>query len=930
MKPGAHRQARGTVGVRQFAPAALLAGALALPAALPAAPPPPDKLPEVLRQRCAGCHGPSSPKGALDLTSLAALLRGGAAGPAAVPGRPDDSRLFQMVRDGRMPPRGAGKRLTEAEIGELRRWIQELRPPARQVTQHDIIPLMHLRCAPCHGGRRREGGLDVRTRAAMLRGGKSGPAMTPGRPAESLLLRKIESGEMPPPRLVVDASVKPMEPDEVERLRQWIAAGAPEADPPPVRIAVAEKDRSFWAFRAPRAAAPPRVSGAPTPVDAFLLLDLRRAGLEFEPEADRATLIRRVTYDLTGLPPTPEEAAAFARDTAPGAYERLVDRLLASPRYGEKWARGWLDLAGYSDSEGIQDADPIRPDAYRYRDYVIRSLNADKPYDRFLLEQLAGDELADVESAREVTPELADNLIATSFLTLGPDGTFSNITSFVPDRLDVIADSLTVLSSSVMGLTLRCARCHDHKTDPLSQRDYYALSAIFRGALDEHDWLRPRADNPPVDLAGLRLLPHVPTAELRAWEAAQKSLDEQVARVKAELAGQLGARVRVTGQTEDVVRKSDAGYQAAARAAEQHIQQIEAGRRPRPLIRAVWDRGEPTPAYVLRRGDYRQPAEPVEPAIPAVLADPAAPYSPQPPWPGARKTGRRLAFARWLTRPEHPLTGRVLVNRVWKQHFGAGIVRSVENFGRTGVPPTHPDLLDWLAVQFTRPASGGGMGWSLKSLHRLLVTSRAYRQRSSVPAVKQERDPGNRLLSRFPLRRLEAEELYDSLLFVSGRLDETPFGPADALEVRPDGLVEVKATGRGWRRAVYALQRRKQPITLLESFDLPPMGPNCTTRPVSTVAPQALYLMNNGRVRGFSHALASRAAAGQSPREQAREAHSRALGRAPTAAELARAEQDLARLQERWTAVGDADPARRALESYCHVLLNSAAFLYVD
>jgi hypothetical protein len=792
---------------------------------------------------------------------------------------------------------------------------------------------------------------------------------------------------MPPRRRVVEVSVKPMEPAELDRLTRWIDAGAPPAPPAPDAAGtpdplVSDADRQFWSFQPPKAAEPPAVVHADrvrNAVDAFLLARLEAKGLSLSAEADRRTLLRRATFDLTGLPPTPEEAAAFLADPDPVAYEKLVDRLLDSPRYGERWARYWLDLAGYSDSEGIQNSDPVRPWAWRYRDYVIRSLNDDKPYDRFLLEQLAGDELADYEGASPITPEMADNLIATGFLRMVPDGTFASITGFVPDRMEVINAEMEVLGSAVLGLSIRCARCHSHKFDPIPQRDYYRLLAVFKGAYDEHDWLKPNEGGQgSLSAFEVRQLPFVATEERTAWAARCQELDAEAAAVRDRLAGQLAERSAAAVETRiaalpaplhDDVRRMlatpaaerdavlawlaekfeaelsidreklaalDAEFKAAAEAADKRLAELAAQRPPEPMIRALWDRGAPSPTYVLRRGDYLLPGEPVEPGVPSVLGDGRTTLAVAPPWPGARQTGRRLAFARWLARPDHPLTARVLVNRVWRHHFGAGLVATLDNFGRAGAAPTHPELLDWLAVEFVR------QGWSLKRLHRLLMTSSAYRQESRVSPEAAALDPANALLSRMPLVRLDAEPLRDTLLAVAGRLDLTPFGPADGVEQGPDGVVNVAGTEHGWRRSVYAMQRRTLPISLLETFDLPRMSPNCVVRPVSTVAPQALYLMNNGHVRELAAAFARRVAAesGDAPADRIERAFWIAFSRPPTAEEREAASATLAELTVQWqgrlatdpaaAGAGPQDAAQLALASFCHALVNAAEFVYVD
>ncbi|HVS40501.1 MAG TPA: DUF1549 domain-containing protein, partial [Gemmataceae bacterium] len=492
----------------------------------------------ILHAKCVRCHGGKATRGELDLTTPAGLQKGGQSGPVIVPGKPDESLLYEKVHSGKMPP-GENAHLSDAETAAVRRWIAAGAgfgaadvPVAAIPTQHDVLPILLRRCTACHGLRRQEANLDLHTRAALLRGGKSGPAVIPGKPDESLMIQKIRAGKMPPHDRLVEACVKPMEPSEIDVLVRWIAAGAPEAavepdvastTPDPL---VTDKDRDFWAFQPPKAVAVPIVHHAEqvrNPIDAFLLQKLEEKGLTFAPEADRATLIRRAYFDLTGLPPEPADVEVFLADRAPDAYEKMIDRLLASPRYGERWGRFWLDLAGYADSEGKREQDLPRPNAWRYRDYVVRSLNADKPYDRFLIEQIAGDELADYEHAPEITPELYDNLVATGFLRMAPDPTWANITGYVPDRLDVMADEIDVLGSAVMGLTLKCARCHNHKYDPIPQRDYYRLVDVFKGAYDENDWLKPdvRPGLGPVsqDATGGRLLPYVTTAERKAWEA---------------------------------------------------------------------------------------------------------------------------------------------------------------------------------------------------------------------------------------------------------------------------------------------------------------------------------------------------------------------------------------------------------------------------
>lgn len=862
----------------------------------------------LLQAKCSRCHGESVHRSDLDLSTHAGIRKGGESGAVIVAGKPDESPLFEKIHSGKMPPKKKD-RLSETEVELVRRWIaaganfdsDENSRASEALTQHDVIPIVLRHCTVCHGLYRKEANLDLRTKEAMLRGGKSGPAIVPGKPDESLVIKKVRAGKMPPPDRLVEVSVKPIDPSEIDILARWIAAGAPEhAVEPDVATTtpdplVSDKDRDFWAFRPPQPVDIPKVNNAKrnrNPIDAFIMQKLEEKGLALSPEADRLTLLRRAYFDLTGLPPAPAEVQAFLQDRAPDAYEKLIDRLLASRRYGERWGRYWLDLAGYADSEGKREQDLPRPHAWRYRDYVIRAFNADKPYNRFLLEQLAGDELADFEKAPEITQEIYDNLVATGFLRMAPDATWANITGFIPDRIEVIADEFEVLGSAVMGLTMKCARCHSHKFDPIPQRDYYRLVAVFKGAFDEYDWLKPdiRPGLGPVsqDTRGARNLPHVMSEERRKWEEHNKTApkDKQL---------------------------------------------------PEPRIHALWDRGDPSPTYVYRRGDPQSIGRLVGPGVPSALTDGKTPFEVKPPWPGAKTTGRRLGFARWLTQSDHPLTARVAVNRIWKHHFGNGIVKSLGNFGRSGTPPTHPELLDWLARAFVK------QGWSMKAMHRLMMTSATYRQSSAVRPEHAKLDPENSLVSRMPLVRLDAEALYDTLLSLAGRLDDTPFGPGDSVKARADGLATPVGTAKGWRRLIYVKAMRKQLPTHLENFDFPQMNPNCVERRDSTVAPQALHLMNNGMVQELSEHFAKRVHAdvGADPSKRIERVYLIALSRPANIEEQQIGLDALEKLTDHWekqmAATGKSDrenvhdeASLKALTSYCHAIMNSASLLFVD
>ena len=959
----------------------------------------------ILKQHCHSCHGPGIQQAELDLQSRNAILLGGNAGPAIVPQDPVASLLMQKIASGSMPPGDA--KLEAGEIELIRTWIETGalsvgQSPAvgdREAVETSVSPrkivvaTLNTKCLLCHGRRHQEGGLDIRTRDSLLRGGVSGPAIIPGKPEESLLIQRIVAEEMPPAEHQSRLSYRPITSTELRELRRWIADGArfeeespwlarPGPDP-----LVSDDDRRFWSFQPPLRPPIPAVRSQDlvrTPIDAFLLAKLETKDLSFSPAADRLTLMRRAYFDAIGLPPPPEEVEAFLADGDPRAYERLVDRLLESPRHGEHWARRWLDAAGYADSEGQADADAIRPHAWRYRDWVIRALNADKPYDRFLIEQIAGDELFDYKARTLPLAEKERNLlVATGFMRMGPDGTYSVSQGFVGERMTVVADQLRILTSTVMGMTIGCARCHDHKYDPLPQRDYYRLSAVLRSAYDPYDWLSPNevGVGPDADWneSNTRMLLGVPSHEIEEAERFNAPIHKEVSKLKRDLesltaplrnqlqdkkwaetpealradirealetpaedrsetqnylAARFGSKLEVTS---DELRERFPGYRQKAIEIETAILKTKRRLRPKPRIRALFDMGgEPTPVHVLYRGDHRDPGPPVEPGVPSVLSHGLEPFRVErPPW-TTGTSGRRLALAKWLVQPQHPLTARVRVNWIWQHYFGRGIVQSEGNFGRTGTPPTHSELLDWLATEFVRS------GWSLKAIHRLILTSGAYRQSSRYDRTRHGSDPDNILLSRFPLRRLDADAIRDSVLRVSGRLNPTPFGPPDDTEAKPDGEVVAKDSPEGMRRSIYLLQRRSKPLTMLEAFDAPQLRPNCLRRTHSTVPSQALQMMNSETLRTNSRYMAGRVidAAGGDPAKQVERVYLAALSRSPTEREQAAGVSALARMTEAWMRQLDEGPAPMepkqakarwlALATLCHTVLNSAEFLYID
>ncbi|MDA1229753.1 MAG: PSD1 and planctomycete cytochrome C domain-containing protein [Planctomycetota bacterium] len=923
-----------------------------------------DILPVLIR-KCGKCHSENLQKGGLDLSSMSGIRHGGESGDLVVADAVEDSLLWTMISGGDMPPEGQ-QQLTANERDVIRRWIatgsKSEQTMEKPVTQHDVLPIVLLRCAACHGARVTQGGVDLRTPDSMRRGGKNGPVLAAGNPDASLMIQRIESEACPPRELLLKFFVKRPPMSEVKVLRDWIAAGAVEVDRQPDVATtnqdplVSREDRQHWAFQ------PPVATPDAKSIDDFIFSRLTENGMALSAEADRDTLIRRAYLDLIGMPPSLPEWNQWRSSDDSDWYRTMVDRLLASPHYGERWGRYWLDLAGYADSEGGVSNDPIREVAWKYRDYVIQAFNSDKPYDRFLLEQIAGDELLDCEKAPVVTDEMVENLTATGFLRMGIDQTGSRTMNFVPERIGVISDAITVLGSGVMGLTMECARCHSHKYDAIPHRDYYRFKAIFQGALDEHDWLsfsnrsleiatpahrnRVAEVNPSLTAALKKLesrwklaVSAVQVEMLQQHYPDQSEADRKNTLTALKIADNnrtLPQRILVENlQRVEILPDSEqpASVLEARRVVEgiEHDIELVHLRMEPPLeIRALWDRGDPSPTYILRRGEYDKPGHLVGPGVPSVLTNGQTPFVVEPPFPGGTaKTGRRLAFARWLIQPDHPLTARVIVNRIWHHHFGTGLVRSLENFGVKGEQPSHPELLDWLALKFVEK------GWSIKQLHRLVMTSRTFRQSSHVTDERQKLDPQNRLLSRMPLRRMDAETLRDSLLFLSGTLDNRPGGRPDSVSVNRDGLVSVNPTSEGrWRRSVYAQYRRTEIPSMMETFDYPEMGPNCVARTVSIVSPQSLMMLNNDHVRELADSLAGRVESILADKDPNRvDMHAAevecvyqlTLSRPPNDVERRLGIDALKSLQASWQ--GD---RHAALATYCHTIVNSAAFLYID
>ena len=714
-----------------------------------------------------------------------------------------------------------------------------------QFFEAKIRPILVENCHRCHGKEKQNGKLRLDSLGTMLAGGESGPAITPGKPEESLLIEAINyaSLEMPP-----DARLKP---EQVKLLTEWVQRGAPwpgsgdiALAPRKTALVVTDEDRQHWSFRPVKQSALPAIQNPKSKIqngiDAFILAKLAEKQLTPSPEATRRELLRRASFDLTGLPPSADEIDAFTANERPDAYERQIDRLLASPQHGERWARHWLDIVRFAQTNGLE-RDDEKPLAWRYRDYVIGALNAGKPYDQFVIEQLAGD---------EVSPLTDDSLSATGFYRLG-------VWDDEPDdgkqaKADEFDDIVATTGSAFLGITLGCARCHDHKFDPISQEDYYSITAFF-------------------------------------------------------------ANIHLYGKVSDIV----GGGQPVDK--EGVFRQLPSGRGETLCVR---ERATPPQAInILVRGNAHTPGKPVQPRFVEVLCPTKDATNPELPkyrlaiFDFANSSrGRRMALARWIASEENPLTARVIVNRLWHYHFGRGLVASPSDFGHTGMAPTHPELLDYLANELT---SGG---WHLKRLHRVMMTSATYRQSSRVQNEQNVLvDPGNSLLWRQNLKRLEAESLRDNVLAASGELNLQMGGRGIFPTLPPEVLEKQSRPGNGWdnkapadqqaRRSVYIFVKRTLGVPLLESFDVASPDSPTSNRNVTTVAPQALILLNSDFMNQQAAALASRVVrTADQPQQQIATAYRLALGREPTDRErglaLAFLERETARWQEPGVAVG--------------------------
>jgi hypothetical protein len=714
----------------------------------------------------------------------------------------------------------------------------------------EIQQILRTNCQPCHNDTTRSSGLALTTREAILAGGNRGSAIKPGSPDESLLVRAIEqSGElkMPPGRK--------LQPDEIANIRRWIELGAAWRNDETPR----PKGSDWWAFQPIRRVNPPHVEDAGwvrNPIDQFILARLEKEHLQPSPEASKEALLRRVSLDLTGLVPSPREIRDFLADTGPDAYDRLVDRLLASPHYGERWGRHWLDVARYADSDGYTIDAPRQ--MWKYRDWVINALNRDISFDQFVIEQMAGDMLPN---------PTVDQLIATGFHRNTPSNYEGGI-DFEQYRVEAVVDRVSTTGATFLGLTLGCARCHDHKFDPVSQKEFYQLFAYFNN-VDEITSEAERYDfNRPI----LAVPAPEEIARMKAFDAQWAALSRELITYVRELA----ARPRKPGDEDP---SKDPGLIERV----QNLRDLH-GRKPNFTTTLIMrELPQPRETYVQLGGDFTRKGVSVQPAIPAVL--PQLPVS----------ANTRLDLAKWLVDPQNPLTSRVTVNRMWQAYFGRGIVETENDFGKQGASPSHPELLDWLASEFIRQK------WSQKAIHRLIVTSATYRQSSKRRPEIEAVDPYNKLLARQNRLRLEAEIIRDSALAACGLLTDTVGGPSVYPPI-PDGSMSVTQVSGAWptatgpdryRRGLYTFFRRSAAYPGLVVFDAPDAMSTCTRRNSSNTPLQALTTLNDETFLEFSEGLAARVLKEAPPENTARirYAYTLVLGRAPRPDEEERLER---------------------------------------
>jgi mono/diheme cytochrome c family protein len=831
----------------------------------------------------------------------------------------------------------------------------------------DVKPVLEQHCLSCHGETMQSGKFDLRNRDSALKGGARGSDIVPGDATASRLYRRVAGLERPS----MPAQAEPLPAEQIAAIKQWIDEGAAWGSTATLTSTALEQrtitaeERNYWAFKLPVKSPLPAVEDASltNPIDRFLESARRARGLRAAPRADRYTLVRRAYLDLLGLPPTPAQVDAFVADRSPDAWERLIDSLLASPHYGERYGRMWLDVARYADSAGFE-YDTHRPNAWRYRDYVIKAFNEDKPYDRFLVEQIAGDEM---------DGKTNDSLVATGFLRMGPRVLFREKDN--PERrYDYLDEIIGTIGKGTLGLTVNCARCHNHKFDPISQKDYYAIEASLFGYVETEVPLAPKAEadaylakNRDIDakVADLKVLIEQiehPVRETLQLERIKRQFPAHIVEVilkpeaertpgDALLAAQVLKAASVSAAQVDraltpaeLARKKELAARIAAlekeRPARLPMAEIatDGDYRSSPLgegdetiscpkcripvpgagpyIHTGPGRYQAPPSYFLIRGDVESHGSLMKPGFVDVITFGNPPT--EIPRSDGRTSGRRLALAQWIASPQNPMTARVIVNRLWQKHFGRGIVATLENFGKMGDRPTHQDLLDWMAVEFM------ANHWSLKQITRLMMMSSAYQMESAFDdAADAKADPENLYLWRFRPQRLDAEIVRDSMLAAGGNINLAiggepifPYLPKDILAGQYRGKWANTPEGpAAWRRGVYVYRRRSLPYPMFDTFDHPDMNVTAGARHVSTVPTQALTLLNNPFVLSQADMLAARVKQeGSDPESQVKAAYRIALARAATAQEI-RIGADLI--------------TRQSLTSFTHVVLNLDEFMYM-
>ena len=817
----------------------------------------------------------------------------------------------------------------------------------------EIMPVLEKNCVACHGDKQKMAGLDLSSFSGMMAGSSSGPVIAPGKPERSLLWKMIENDQMPQGGKLNNAD-KQLIRTYIEQGRFPATAETEAAIQAREAAKITQKEREWWSFRKPVKYPVPAVKNQDqvrTAIDSFVLAKLEQKGWKMQPEANRVTLIRRAYLDLTGLPPTPAEVKAFVEDKSPNAWESLVDRLLASPHYGEQWGRHWLDVAGYSDSRG-DAGDSDREVSWKYRDYVINAFNKNKPINLFLVEQMAGDQLVNYKHLTRPTPDQIEPLTATGFLRTTADITDNQTIYEVDKYFDAQQKAMETSLSATLGITIGCARCHDHKFDPILQRDYYKLMAAYQAVWDPENWLPADLNHGPWpsrmvldmdDASKASWIKDVTSNDAKAIRRMDDLLEATYQRFRAELKSgrdltpELRAQIRKDIEADpdlevdrNVAKDGLTDQEMEKRFPElsqwkDQIQTLRFNRRNQSksqanYIEAAWDISKtPSPTYVLQRGNYLAPGAEVKPGLPLVLENPQSPLQfPDPKdHPDWNSTNRRLILAKWMVSPENPLVPRVFVNRVWQWHFGEGIVRSVDDFGKQGTPPTHPELLDYLTLSFEEH------NWDLKWLTKEIMMSQVYRQDSAEVPQYMVADPSDKLMWRKAPLRLEAETIRDSMLKVSGLLNEKMFGKQEPIKRGADGqwLEDDKKGSGATRRSLYLAQTRTRSVAFLHVFDCPDMtSDNQAQRFRASLPTQSLALMNNPLVmrttKAFTQQVLERG--GGNYDEAVKIAFDEAYNRGPSAKELQIAKQSIS---------AESDP-KEGLRLFIQAMFGANDFLY--